>query len=487
MRSSRLIVACLALLLGAASCGGGDHAGSAQPGDTSPGTTPDGTGATTGTGKLPGGGTSDPLACSDLFDQKKLNTYDVEISDDEWSKMATEFANIDAILMGVEAQQYHPITFRLGGETVTNAVIRLKGQSSWVQTVQFDQPHPKMQFIVSFDQADANGQFHGVTKLHFDMPRSDWTFMHERLANGWLRQIGIMAPCASDGRLNINGQYYGLYVTKEGVGHRLIKQFFPGNPDGDLYDAGLQVETNRAMPNLARLDQFWKATDITSMTSIIDLSHSVLSWGAEVVLNDADGYYGGSHNFYIYDQGAPGYVFLPADTDSTFDWLGTFQGRPFDDHPLFWWEGLDLPQPVAQHYLTVIQDPTWRARYADAIATQLDRWNVGEMQGRIDAYAAQIKDAVAADPRKWATTDDFHTAVALARDVVAKRADFLRRFVACEHGNAAGDDQDGDGVKWCDECRDDNPAIHPGAAEVCGNMIDDNCNGSIDEGCQPHM
>jgi hypothetical protein len=33
------------------------------------------------------------------------------------------------------------------------------------------------------------------------------------------------------------------------------------------------------------------------------------------------------------------------------------------------------------------------------------------------------------------------------------------------------------------DCADGNPAVHPGAAEVCANGIDDNCAGGIDEGC----
>jgi hypothetical protein len=127
-------------------------------------------------------------------------------------------------------------------------------------------------------------------------------------------------------------------------------------------------------------------------------------------------------------------------------------------------------------------DPTWRGRFADAIATQLGRWDVAEMRSWIEIWSAQIADAVAADPHKAATVSQFQTAIAAAHAEVGDRAAFLQSWLDCEHG-PAGVDGDHDGARWCDDCNDGNASVHPGAAEICGNKVDDNCNGLVDEGC----
>jgi len=458
-------------------CGSGGGAG---------GTGGDGTGGilpgSGGTGS--GGGSVVAAGCADLFDDGPPRTFSVDISDSEWQAMDAEFHNLAALETGQDFTVYHPIVLHYGDETVSDAAIKLHGQSSWLLTVMFD-ANPKMQFDISFNQVNSSGKFHGVSKIVFDMPREDLTFMHDRLAHHWMRQSGIFAGCSTNARLDINGSYYGLYVLEENINARTVSQFFPQNPNGDLWKGGEVAQTNQANPNWDRLMTFKTAKDLASISSIVDIQGSLTTWGAEALLNDGDGYYGGFHNFYVYDQGQPGFVFLPQDTDSTFDWLVQFDLVGSTDHPVYWWYKRAQPAPTpGDKWMPVLGDPGWRVKYADAIAALLAQWDVAQIQGWIDTWWQQISALALSDPHLWTSTDIVAASPGIAKKEVADRAAYLQTFVDCEHGVAgAATDADGDGYLWCDECDDSNPDAHPGAVEICGNMLDDNCDGYVDEGC----
>jgi hypothetical protein len=125
--------------------------------------------------------TSSPRLCSDLFDQTIVPVYSFEISADNWAKLDADFHDLKEVLAGTPQTPY-PIVFHYGAETVSNAAVRLRGKSSWVNTVMFDS-NPKMQFDIKFDEYDTHQKFQGVGTLHFEMARDEWSFLSERVGN----------------------------------------------------------------------------------------------------------------------------------------------------------------------------------------------------------------------------------------------------------------------------------------------------------------
>ena len=108
--------------------------------------------AVVATGACGGGGQSHPdggavgsQGCVDLFAQDAVRTYSLEIDPAEWQSLQAEFNNIAELAVnGNEFATFHPVVFRLDQETVTNAAVKLHGQSSWLQTVMFDGARAKM-------------------------------------------------------------------------------------------------------------------------------------------------------------------------------------------------------------------------------------------------------------------------------------------------------------------------------------------------------
>ena len=268
LRDKRLSVCHLggALVAGLLGCGGGtpaarpSDAGQLAAGGTSGGA--DGDGRRNGGDQRPGEGRQRQRApLFRPFRPDDRRRYSFEISADNWAKLDADFHDIKDVLAGTPPQTYYPIVFHYGSETVSNAAVRLRGKSSWVNTVMFDE-NPKMAFDISFDQYDTHQKFHGVGTLHFEMARDEWSFLSERVGNNWFREIGLTAPCSNSATITVNGQFYGLYVAEEGITKSLLAQFFPGNADGDLFKGGTEPHTNIAAPNWTKLQALNSAMDI---------------------------------------------------------------------------------------------------------------------------------------------------------------------------------------------------------------------------------
>ncbi|MFC1642682.1 CotH kinase family protein [Myxococcota bacterium] len=355
-------------------------------------------------------GTSDPQAggtcadpCTDIYDPTELPTFGIEIAPTDW----------DALVVGCEAedQSYYPVTFHYGAEAVP-AMIRLRGGWSW--------DCEKMQFMVSFNEIDRNGRFHGLRKIVLDAPPYDETLIRERLAFSFMRDLGTPYSCVNNARLEINGEYYGVFANLERVDRGYVKRNFVES-DGNLYKEGRELTTNEETGDTVTVDAFWAATVLGELESLVDLEQAVQVWAGLAMIPDADSYWAGVEiNFYFYQHPTRGLQFVPYDMDAAFQ-RGTTYDPITHEHPNWLRE---------EQYRLVLSDARWCTAFENALRRARAAYDVPELERRIDRWSAQIETAIAEDPNRTFTADEARGSLTDLRAFPAERAAFVDDWLA---------------------------------------------------------
>ena len=254
---------------------------------------------------------------------------------------------------------------------------------------------------------------------------------------------------------------------------------FPGDDGGDLWDGGWGLQTNQstqAEPK-PRLDA-WRAIKTTAdLAAIADVDEALAEWAAEAMILDADGFWIGRQNFFIYDHPKRGWLWVPHDLDAAIDWVDA------KTDPIFYWSHMRPWDKPWAHYAAVINDPATRDRYVAALHHAYDVHAAMKLPELLDRYAAQVADAAAADPTRPFTVDDHNQAVQALRAALVARGAMVEEWLDCRQAPTGAADADGDGHPSCLDCNDGDPTVYPGAPEVCGDGIDQSCDGSDTNGC----
>ena len=237
--------------------------------------------------------------------------------------------------VNLDIHPYHPIAeFKYGNEVVTNAMIRLKGQSSWREVIDAGDTPPKMQFVISFNEVDVDARFHGLRKLELDMPRTDPSYLRQRLALAYLRALGVPAQCANSGRLIINGAYYGLFTNMERPDVEFIRRLFRGKRQAICGTAdGDSRPTRTPFRAQTRLDAWKAVTDAAALAAITAMDEALAESAGEAMIADEDGFWIGRQNFFLYDHPTRGWLWIPHDLDATIDWVP-------DVDPVYSWDAI---------------------------------------------------------------------------------------------------------------------------------------------------
>lgn len=370
-----------------------------------------------------GTSTSDGDSCADLYDDGSVPVFELEID-------PAELAALEADCSG-NVKQYRPVTFKYGTEVVP-AMVRLKGNWSW--------RCDKKQFLVSFNETDSKGRFHGLRKIVLDAAWYDPTLLAERLGASFMKRTGAPSSCVNNAKLIVNGTYYGVYANVERLDKEYLERHFPGSEsDGNLYDGGQELRTNEDVGDVSRRDALFAAAgSLDDLVRLADLEQAVAVWAGLAMLPDVDSYWAGVEiNYFLYDHPTRGFLWLPYDMDMTAP-TGEFDSgassvniglveRYVQANP-FTYENPDWGKERLLQ--TVLSDVGWCSQFLQQLNSALAAYDVNLMSRDLDRWARQISAAVEEDPNKPFATSDHAAAVSTMKEFLSARRAYVESWLA---------------------------------------------------------
>jgi spore coat protein CotH len=220
-------------------------------------------------------------------------------------------------------------------------------------------PRAKYHLKINFDYF-GGPRFDGVDKLVFDTGRADPSKMRESLAFRMYETMGVPVPRVEFATVSTDGVSLGLYVMKQVVDKRFLKDRFgsaDGADDGNLYECsppgcllewagytregyvdkscpggepcGLLQITNEDVPELNDYSDLVAFLDILNNSSddvfaaqieeVFDVDGFLDYLAVAVVIGDYESYLGTGQDFYLYQRPETGrFVYIPTDFNRTY-------------------------------------------------------------------------------------------------------------------------------------------------------------------------
>lgn len=157
-----------------------------------------------------------------LFDDTRMHTLDIQVDVAEWEQMLSEAAS----------KTYIPCTLVIDGETIGNAAIRPKGNTSLSSVSSMGSQ--RYSFKVEFDHYVSGQTYHGLDKLSLNNLIYDTTYLKDYLVYDMMNYIGADAPLSSFVNITVNGEAWGLYLAVEGIEEAFLQRNY-GSDYGELY------------------------------------------------------------------------------------------------------------------------------------------------------------------------------------------------------------------------------------------------------------
>jgi hypothetical protein len=352
-----------------------------------------------------------------VFDETRVVDFHVSFPPGEWQRLLS--------LRGEAPTRWVPCSIRFEATTFANASCRRKGNM-----FDWDRTDAKPQFVVRFNGADRNARFYGLRRLNFEH-FSGWAApVRDRLGMWLMRQAGVVAPRVNHARVFRDGQLLGVYQNVETIDRELLEDHFgAAAADGNLWENGVELETNEAAADLRRrtaLDTLIEAEPLTGdhtafwsqLAGLMDIKQVLREMAAETALIAKDNFSNNLRNYYFYEHPQRGFLVLPWDFDDVLVPM-LVDADPFE----FWSHA--MPSKLR---LLINQNPTWKAEYVSHLVDIRDNV-LAKMPAYLDTVCAQIRPAVAQDQNTFYRLEDFDVGCAELRALIPARVASLKRML----------------------------------------------------------
>jgi spore coat protein H len=318
--------------------------------------------------------------------------------------------------------------------------VRVRFRGEWARS------WPKKPLKIFFSR---DKPFQGHRSLNLNSAWRDPAFIRETLAYHVYAACGAPASQSRVVRLNVNGQFRGLYVEVEQVDDTLLRRFnLPGatlfkatsdDNQADERDLGRDAafaahyanETDKD-EGLGELQHFCRelarATNLVDFfVRRVDLEKYINYLAATALVQHWDGF--NKNHYLVHDRRGSGKWFVvPWDLDRT---LGDHWSGGFDTANLSALLGTrKLPSVTGWNRLQdrFFSDTALRARFLRRLAELLEKeFTTEKLFPILDRFEASLAEDAALDRRRWSgASENLHSGMAEVKSVIQRRRAFLQ-------------------------------------------------------------
>lgn len=160
---------------------------------------------------------------TELFDTETPMTVNIIMDSEDWEDM----------LSNASSEEYKECNVEINGTTFYRVGIRPKGNTS-LSSIASDPTTDRYSFKLEFDHYVDGQTCFGLDKLILNNNYADATSMKEALVYDLFKYVGADASLYNYAKINVNGEYWGVYVALEAVEDSFLLRNY-GVKSGELY------------------------------------------------------------------------------------------------------------------------------------------------------------------------------------------------------------------------------------------------------------